>query len=718
MKPHLYIEYNPYTLETMIEVNGEKPKATSFFNIKDGIRIQEWIENLPEKAFKELNENELNIKFKGINMDFEDLKFVCNNFKEAKFKLEHVPGKEIEEKEKLVRKIFNKMANGLVEDLKGGRIEKLFDSVLNNMLEVNVLATMSSGKSTVINAILDKEILPSENKACTAIIFKIIDNDNEKFKVIIKDNNGNEIRTYTETEKSKPVLDVLKELNNTEYIKENDIGIVELYGDIPFVKSEEEQLVLVDTPGPNNANNEDHGMVTQKMIESSNKDLILYIMDGTTLTSDDSNDFLDLISKSMKEGGLQARDRFIFVLNKMDNLKENESLEEIIEEARKLLKRHRIENPKIFPISGLAALKLRNYLKTSQEKNLQTIDYMVGKRSFEELSLITNFNGRIHLEEYGNLTGESSEKIKKELEEAKSQGNIVDQAIIHTGIRSLEEAISVYLNKYFKTAKIKNTSEAIIGTMKSIEIENKIKTQIMDTEESRDLAKKNIDIVKKELETGKKAEKLYKEIDKINLKSSFRNLAKEVLENFDQWMVKYIMENKDKKIERDRFYKEIDKMQKNINMTTRTYLIKMEKQIENILIKESKEIINEYKNYLSEISKKLSFEDVNFNMGGVLASNIKIAEQTAINKIIDKNTYVEEVIVGTETRRDNYKKWYRPSTWRDPRYYTVDIKEDKDFVEMEKVLKEIFKDVDENFTENIQNGEKEGLSKQSVLKAK
>ena len=43
----VYLEYNPYKVETKILVDGEKPKRNSRFNTENR-RLQEWIEEMPE----------------------------------------------------------------------------------------------------------------------------------------------------------------------------------------------------------------------------------------------------------------------------------------------------------------------------------------------------------------------------------------------------------------------------------------------------------------------------------------------------------------------------------------------------------------------------------------------------------------------------------------------------------------------------------------------
>ena len=75
-----------------------------------------------------------------------------------------------------------------------------------------------------------------------------------------------------------------------------------------------------------------------------------------------------------------------------------------------------------------------------------------------------NRNERLHLEKYASLPGgikdDIEENLKKTQEEWKKKGGErnknPEEALIHTGVTSIEAAIRQYVEKYAKTARIKN----------------------------------------------------------------------------------------------------------------------------------------------------------------------------------------------------------------------------------------------------------------------
>src|SRR5699024_2522439 len=58
-------------------------------------------------------------------------------------------------------------------------------------------------------------------------------------------------------------------------------------GNVPFLDSRSTALMLVDTPGPNNARNQAHKNTTYRAINNDSNNLILYVLNGTQLSTND-----------------------------------------------------------------------------------------------------------------------------------------------------------------------------------------------------------------------------------------------------------------------------------------------------------------------------------------------------------------------------------------------------------------------------------------------
>lgn len=146
-----------------------------------------------------------------------------------------------------------------------------------------------------------------------------------------------------------------------------EVSMIRAEGNIPFVSSDDVSLVLVDTPGPNNSRDPEHKAATYRMLSESSKTLVLYLLNATQLAVNDDNNLLNYVADSMKVGGKQSKDRFIFVVNKLDEFKPGEdSVSGSIDKVRNYLEDKGIKNPNIYPASALTALEIRTALKNEK----------------------------------------------------------------------------------------------------------------------------------------------------------------------------------------------------------------------------------------------------------------------------------------------------------------------------------------------------------------
>ncbi len=483
------ISYNPYKLTTHITVDGMELAENSELRERsaEGNRLQEWVEDLPDMLLKEFNDNKFAVSFHGTIMDYEDLKEVLDDAQEQHkfwYHLKWEKAQEVADKEKLIDEVFREIQNGPFEELKSDEIKTAFQNAKSNDFEVCVVATMSAGKSTVINAMLGKELMPSKAGACTATITRIKDMDQQ----------GDSFRA--EVYRKGKLSETLEELDYSamERLNEDDtVDEVRVYGNMPFVSSDELSLVLVDTPGPNNARDDSHEEVQQNALGKSSKALVLYIMTNEYGTDDDEIT-LRRVANTMSVGGKQSKDRFLFVVNKMDRRNKNDgSTEETLDQVREYLKTQGINNPNLFPVAALPALNMRRMEKEKVDEDIEEeTEFLIRK---------LNRNEQLHLEKYASLPGNEKEDIEEQLKETQKdwkekEGEKYEnpqEALIHTGIISIEAAIRQYIEKYAKTARIKNLVDTFAHVMEELDYNEKAKIQSERYQEKRDEINRKIE---------------------------------------------------------------------------------------------------------------------------------------------------------------------------------------------------------------------------------
>lgn len=691
----IFIKYNPYQLVTEITIDGQKLKKNSKLNFEDR-RLQEWVESLPDLLFEECNTKDFKITFHGTTPDYEDMEAMA---KEAEAKgihieLEHIPAKEIGDKEVAIQEVFDEIQNGPFNELRQPDVIKAFDLAKSKDFEVNVVATMSAGKSTLINSLLRQKLMPAKQEACTATITKIKDNDADCFMAKVYDKDGTLIQTHAEL-----TYETMEQLNANP-----SVSRIQVEGNIPFVTADDVSLVLVDTPGPNNSRDPEHKAATYRMLSESSKPLVLYIMNATQLAVNDDYNLLSHVAESMKVGGKQSRDRFIFVVNKLDDFKKGEdSVEAAITKVRDYLKDNGIENPNTYPASALTALNIRTILANSDDDNDDDVYEAKGKvRKF-------NRNEEMHFEKYAPLTPSMRGEVEDMLAKAVAEGDDNQQALIHAGIVPIEAAIRMYVQKYAKTAKIKNIVDTFIKKLESTQSFEKTKQEIATNRDEQKEILAQIDVIKKKLASGEDAKKFKNQIEQINYDKEISKLAQSVIVAAQKKITKQLSSTDAKLSKRDAesicqvFAKFAEGLQAEVQ-------VKLENLISNHVKKNAEDLLEQYKKKIAELAQDVKVGSVELNPFELMQGDI-ISDTSAL---ISKMTKSEKVKVGEEWIANTDKKWYKPWTWFQEKGHYKEIYEDKEYVDGTELAQKFFAPIQELLYENSESAV-EYAKKQTAL---
>lgn len=691
----IFIKYNPYQLVTEITIDGQKLKKNSKLNFEDR-RLQEWVESLPDLLFEECNTKDFKITFHGTTPDYEDMEAMAKET-EAKgihIELEHIPAKEIGDKEVAIQEVFDEIQNGPFNELRQPDVIKAFDLAKSKDFEVNVVATMSAGKSTLINSLLRQKLMPAKQEACTATITKIKDNDADCFMAKVYDKDGTLIQTHAEL-----TYETMEQLNSNP-----SVSRIQVEGNIPFVTSDDVSLVLVDTPGPNNSRDPEHKAATYRMLSESSKPLVLYIMNATQLAVNDDYNLLSHVAESMKVGGKQSRDRFIFVVNKLDDFKKGEdSVEAAITKVRDYLKDNGIENPNIYPASALTALNIRTILANSDDDNDDDVYEAKGKvRKF-------NRNEEMHFEKYVPLTPSMRGEVEDMLAKAVAEGDDNQQALIHAGIVPIEAAIRMYVQKYAKTAKIKNIVDTFIKKLESTQSFEKTKQEIATNRDEQKEILAQIDVIKKKLASGEDAKKFKTQIEQINYDKEISKLAQSVIVAAQKKITKQLSSTDAKLSKRDAesicqvFAKFAEGLQAEVQ-------VKLENLISNHVKKNAEDLLEQYKKKIAELAQDVKVGSVELNPFELMQGDI-ISDTSAL---ISKMTKSERVKVGEEWIENEDRKWYKPWTWFQEKGHYKEIYEDKEYVDGTELAQKFFAPIQELLYENSESAV-EYAKKQTAL---
>ncbi|WP_419563674.1 dynamin family protein [Ruminococcus sp.] len=678
----IFIKYNPYRLETSITIDGVAPKQNSRLNFGDR-RLQEWIEELPEILFEECSSRDFKITFHGTVLDYEDVESMAREAKKngLNIELEHIPAKEVSDKEVAIDEIFDEIQAGPFDELKQPDVVKAFNMAKSSDFEVNVVATMSAGKSTLINALLRQKLMPAKQEACTATITEIKDNDADHFMAKVYDTSGNLIQTHPELS-----FEIMDSLNSNP-----EVSKIHVEGNIPFVTSEDVSLVLVDTPGPNNSRDPEHKAATYRMLSESSKTVVLYILNATQLAVNDDYNLLSHVADSMKVGGKQSRDRFIFVVNKLDDFKKGEdSIEAAITKVRDYLRDNGIENANIYPASALTALNIRTILAESDDDD----------EVYEAKGKVRKFirNPEMYFETLAPLTPSVRGEIETRLANARSNHDTYEEALIHCGIVPIEMAIKMYVQKYAKTAKIKNIVDTFSKRLESAKSFETTKQEITENQDKQKEILANIEVIKKKLASGEDAKRFKSRIEQINYNSEIRKMANDVIMVAQKKITEQLSSSDTKisKREAEELCRQFARFADNLQAEVQ---VKLEELIGNHVHKSATDLLEEYRKKISELAQDVNIGTVSIDPFELMAGDIS----TDVSSLINNLTETERVKVDEVWVENTSKKWYKPWTWFQEKGHWKDIYEDKEYVDGTKLAQRFFAPIQEQLYENSNN---------------
>ena len=230
---------------------------------------------------------------------------------------------------------------------------------------VLITANMSAGKSTLINAIVGKYVNKTLNDSCTAKIH-YLNNKPVEDKLIGE---------YDYDLELDAPLSLLMEDH-----KQNNSTKINVVTKFRTVNAYENPFCLIDTPGVNSAQDIEHKKISQNAIKNLDYDVLLVLLNGENIGTDDEKRHLEFILNNHKG-------KCIFLINKLDRFKTKYySIEDTLSSMIKELISIGFKAPCVYPISSYAAFLAKKSLfgEDLNEDEQDEIDFFYRKFSKNE----------------------------------------------------------------------------------------------------------------------------------------------------------------------------------------------------------------------------------------------------------------------------------------------------------------------------------------------
>ncbi|WP_455927378.1 dynamin family protein [Pseudomonas capeferrum] len=220
--------------------------------------------------------------------------------------------------------------------------------------DVLVLATMSAGKTSFINALIGQELLHAANEATTACLTRVEHRSRAKaFGGVTYCHDERELERHAHTTREQMCL----------WNADAGVKKIHLSGRFRSTPRQACGLVLHDTPGPNNSQDERHERLMFEALGTVSFKVLCYVLNASQLgTTDDRALLAQVRERLAQRSGYQ----WVFILNKVDLLdpERGEGIATCVANARAYLQGLGFEQPIIIPTMANAALYARKALDT------------------------------------------------------------------------------------------------------------------------------------------------------------------------------------------------------------------------------------------------------------------------------------------------------------------------------------------------------------------
>lgn len=421
--------------------------------------------------------------------------------------------------------------------------------------------------------------------------------------------------------------------------------------------------------------------MTYKMLEDSDKSLVLFVMNARQLNINDQKIFMDYVCNCMEKGGKQSRERYIFAINQMDGFNpEDENPEDALKSAKKVLEDYKIPLPNLFPVSALAALECRTQPKIPSVLPM----FRPRVKAFSEMKFDSYY-------EYNNLPLPAKHDIESMLEKLNDEESLE----IHSGIVSIEKAIGLYVDKYARALKVKDLVDSFNNRLNELKAVALLQADIRKNKDKKTQLDNQIRDIQGQIDSGKSAQTLSRLIDKKDLAANVTNDIDEYVNATKTKIDRLIFDHtNDTKVLKSEALRQV----KTVEDESYEILSQLDSLISSILEKGYKmlfeDILNEYRGYLNELGIKCGSGELSLKPLDFVAEELKNLDDLMAysTQTVDEGHDETRTRIVQGEKKTNW--FFTPWNWGSERFkekeeqYQIHIPHNVEYVNMKTVVSE------------------------------
>lgn len=518
------IIYNPYKMTTKMLIDGFDVCRDNNYDrfkefIDNKIPLQTWIEPIKYLDWKgfvnEVSDPEINdevtVVFSGRDIDFQDLKhsISAQNARRNKGVIYHYQHKKVlddrvlsQNIEDAIMELKSDRFRALVEQRTTTSLREKYDKLDENYrlakedsFYIVLAGAYSSGKSTLLNALIKHDVLPTGNNAITSKNCRIRHDSSlgSKISLACYDENGKVVVEKKIFDSDRDCAAAFWEIcpSKKEKVKDkySTVDMMEIGVDLSHlypesVSEDNFTIVLIDTPGMNSAQSSENGInkhaeIAMNAISMESKPMIILCTGAGSSEDKSIGEFMREIISQSKEESSGFNDRFLFLMNKCDdvhydgqgetaegvkrafaeyltdsskwNIKGDENeLMQLAESASRFV-------PRIFMTASYIARAIQSGAATFtlKEKREDPYKYNLNEALRGFKSRISMEQANYYLSRYCDIPDYRKDKIEEEFNAAFDADDFIRAAELQCGLNAVESAIKDYIERYAYPIKVR-----------------------------------------------------------------------------------------------------------------------------------------------------------------------------------------------------------------------------------------------------------------------
>ena len=201
----------------------------------------------------------------------------------------------------------------------------------------------------------------------------------------------------------------------------------------------------------------------------------------------------------------------------------------------------------------------------------------------------------LHLDNFAPLTPSARKEVEARLADAAARNDSRKTALIHCGIVPIEMAIRTYVQKYAKTAKIKNIVDTFSKRLESAGCLENAKQRIAENQDKQKEILDNIEAIKKKLAHGDEAKRFKSRIEAINYDAEVKRTSESIVMEALRGVTDLLARHSSSKYTREEAEALCKEFAKSAEALQAKFQVKLENLIENHVCKSAAGLLNEYK---------------------------------------------------------------------------------------------------------------------------